>query len=73
MIVVDTEASGTEAHIHSLVSIGAVDFDNPENRFYEECQIWEGAHIMEGSLEVNGFTEAQITDTNKQTEAKITT
>lgn len=71
MIILDVEASGTEPHIHSLVSVGAVDFDNPENRFYEECQIWEGAHIMDGALEVNGFTEAEITDTNKQTEAEL--
>lgn len=72
MIVIDVEASGTEAHIHSLVSIGAVDFSNPENRFYQECQIWEGAHIMDGALEVNGFTEEQITDKSKPSEAEIT-
>lgn len=71
MIVVDVEASGTEYHKHSIVSIGALDFDNPENRFYEECRIWEGAHIMDGALEVNGFTEAEITDPNKKTETEI--
>lgn len=71
MIIVDVEASGTENNVHSIVSIGAVDFDNPENRFYQECKIWEGAHIMEGSLEVNGFTQAQITDPTKKTEAEI--
>ncbi len=71
MIVLDVEASGTEAHIHSLVAIGAVDFDNPENRFYKECHIWEGAHIMDGALEVNGFTENEITDPKKQTEGEI--
>ena len=73
MLVIDIEASGTEYHKHSIVSIGALDFDNPEYRFYEECQIWEGAHIMEGALEVNGFTEAEITDINKKTEAQIVT
>ena len=72
MIVLDIEASGTEPHIHSIVSIGAVDFENPENRFYEECRIWVGAHIMDGALEVNGFTEEEITDPNKQTEAEAT-
>jgi DNA polymerase III epsilon subunit-like protein len=73
MIVVDIEGSGTENHIHSIVSIGAVDFDNPKNRFYQECRIWEGAHIMDGALEVNGFTEAQITDSSKKSEAEIVT
>ncbi len=71
MIIVDIEASGTEHDVHSIVSIGAVDFDHPENRFYQECRIWGGAHIMEGALEVNGFTEAQITDPAKKSEADI--
>ena len=71
MIVIDIEASGTEYDTHSIVSIGALDFDNPDNRFYEECRIWEGAHIMEDALAVNGFTEAQITDSNKKPEGEI--
>lgn len=71
MLVIDVEASGTEPTIHSIVSIGAVDLSNSENRFYKECRIWDGAHIMDGALEVNGFTEAEITDPNKPTEAQI--
>jgi len=70
MIILDIEASGTESQTHSIVSIGAFDSDNPENRFYEECQVWTGAHIMEEALEVNGFTEAEITDPSKQTEGE---
>ena len=70
MIIVDIEASGTEPHIHSIVSIGALDSEQPENRFYEECRIWDGAHIMDGALEVNGFTEAEITSTKRQSEAE---
>lgn len=73
MIIVDVEASGTEYHTHSIVSIGAVDFDNPANRFYQECRIWDGAHIMDGALEVNGFTQAQITSEAKITEAEAVT
>jgi len=73
MIILDIEASGTEYQKHSIVSIGAVDFDNPENRFYEECQIWPEAHIMPEALEVNGFTEEEITDETKQTEAEAVT
>jgi DNA polymerase III epsilon subunit-like protein len=71
MLVVDVEASGTEAHKHSIVSVGALDLANPTNRFYEECRVWDGAHIMEGALAVNGFTEAQITDPKKQSEADL--
>lgn len=71
MIVIDVEASGTDYEKHSIVSIGAIDFSDSTKRFYGECRIWEGAHIMEGALEVNGFTEAQITDSTKQSEAEL--
>jgi DNA polymerase III epsilon subunit-like protein len=71
MIIIDVEASGTEYTKHSIVSLGAVDYDNPERRFYGECRIWDGAHIMEGALEVNGYTEAEITDPSKQSEAEL--
>lgn len=71
MLVLDIEASGTEYHKHSIVSIGALDLDKPDNRFYDECRIWEEAHVMEGALEVNGFTESEITDPSKQSEAEL--
>lgn len=73
MLIVDVEASGTEYGKHSIVSLGAVDLEHPENRFYAECRIWEGAHIMEGALAVNGFTEAEITDPTKMSEAELIT
>lgn len=71
MIIVDVESSGTEAHKHSIVSVGALDFANPSNRFYEECRVWDGAHIMDEALAVNGFTKEQITDPKKQTEGDL--
>jgi DNA polymerase III epsilon subunit-like protein len=69
MIVVDVEASGTNYSKHSLVSIGALALEKPESRFYQECSIWDGAHVMDDALHVNGFTRAQITDPGKPTEA----
>lgn len=72
MIVLDVEASGTEPHKHSIVSLGALDLAHPENRFYMECRIWDGAHIMPEALEVCGFTEEQITDPSKPSEADLT-
>ena len=71
MIVIDIEASGTNYDKHSIVSLGAIDFSNPDNRFYGECRIWEGAHIMEEALAVCGYSEAQITDPTKQSEAEL--
>ncbi len=71
MLVLDVEASGTEAHKHSIVSLGALDFANPSNRFYGECRVWDGAHIMDEALVVNGFTREEITDPKKQSEADL--
>lgn len=71
MIVIDVESSGTEYGVHSIVSLGAIDFGNPERQLYEECRIWDGAHIMDEALAVNGFTKEQITDPAKQTEGEL--
>ncbi len=71
MIVVDVETTGTEPHKHSLVSIGAVDFYNPSNQFYAECRIWQGAHVQEEALAVNGYTREQIADPKKKSEKEV--
>lgn len=71
MIVVDVEASGVSPEKDSLVSVGAVDFSNPARRFYEECRIWDGAHIEDDALAVNGFSREQITDPKKKTDREV--
>src|SRR3989337_858319 len=72
MLIVDVEASGTEPLKHSIVSVGALDLANPTNRFYEECRVWDGAHIMDEALAVNGFSREQVTDASKPSEADLT-
>lgn len=71
MIAVDVEASGIGPDTHSVVSVGAVDMDNPGRQLYEECRVWDGAHINDEALAVCGFTREQITDQNKQTEGEL--
>ncbi len=71
MLIVDVEASGTNYEKHSIVSVGAFDFDNPSNRFYAECRIWEGAHIMEEAQEMIGYTDSDFHDPSKITEAEL--
>jgi DNA polymerase III epsilon subunit-like protein len=71
MIAIDVESSGTEAHKHSILSVGAIDMANPSRQFYEECRAWDGAKIETEALAVNGFTVEQATDPNKQTEAEL--
>jgi len=73
MIILDIEASGLHPNKHSILSIGAIDFDRPDRRFYGECRVWEGAHVMTEALEINGFTNEQIYDTNKMSEAELIT
>ncbi len=71
MICLDIEASGLRADLHSIVSIGAISLSDPDNRFYMECRVWDGAHIDEQALAVNGFTETEITDPSKPSEAEL--
>jgi len=73
MLVLDIEASGLNYDKHSIVSLGALDLANPENRFYKECRIWTGADFMEDALEVCGFSEAEIKDESKMSEAELVT
>ncbi len=60
MIVLDMEMSGLDPHKCSIVSIGAVEFENPSNQFYGECRPWDGADIIDEALKINGFTRTQL-------------
>lgn len=67
MIIVDVETTGLRpVEKYSIVSIGALEFDNPTNQFYQECRMREGAEIDPSALQVNGFTEEQIKNPTKQ-------
>jgi len=65
MIVLDVETTGTNTHKHSIISLGAVEFDHPENQFYAECRPWEGAEITDEALKINGFTRTQLANQPK--------
>lgn len=71
MIVLDVESSGLDPHHNSILSLGALDLDDPTNQFYDECRVWEGAKIDADALAINGFSEAEATDTEKKTEAEL--
>jgi len=60
MIVVDVETSGIDPHLHGLISIGAINWDDPEKWFYGEARPAEGVEIEDRALEVNGFTREQL-------------
>ena len=71
MIAVDLEASGTDYEKHSIVSLGAIDLALPTRQFYEECRIWDGAHIVDEAMAVNGFTREEVTDVRKRAEGEL--
>ncbi len=67
MLVVDVETTGLNPYRNAMVSIGAVDFANPERRFYGECRVWDGAEIHPDALRVNGYTEDALKDLARHT------
>ncbi len=71
MIIVDVESSGVDAKLCSLLSVGALDFDAPQNQFYMECRAFEGAHVEKEALTVSGFDKEQIRDVSKKTDREV--
>jgi DNA polymerase III epsilon subunit-like protein len=71
MIALDIEASGVDYHKNSIISIGALDLENPTNRFYGECRVWDGSHIAEDTMVFLQMTEEQFRDPTKQSEAEL--
>ena len=62
MIVLDIETTGLDPRRHSIIEVGAIDFDCPGNYFKERCQIWDGAEIDFKALDINGLTFDEIRD-----------
>jgi DNA polymerase III epsilon subunit-like protein len=79
MIALDIESSGLDPERTSILSIGALDTDEPANQFYGECRIWgpdaqgQFATINDEALAINGFTQEGAVDANKKTEAQLVT
>lgn len=73
MIVLDVESTGLIPSRCSILSLGAVDLDDPTNQFYDECRIWEGAHVTDEALGINGFSREEIEAPHKKTEADLIT
>src|SRR3989338_3985344 len=71
MIIVDVESSGVDTRLCSLLSLGAVEFENPANTFYLECRIFDGAHCEKEAAEIHKFTPEQMKDPKKPTDKEL--
>jgi DNA polymerase III epsilon subunit-like protein len=71
MIVLDIETTGLDPRRHSIIEVGAVDFDCSGNLFNERCQIWDGAEIDFKALEINGLTLDEIHDQTILTQKEL--
>lgn len=67
MIVVDGEFSGLDPNKHAILSLGAIDINDPGREFYGECQLPDWAMTDPIAMQINGFTDAQIHDATKKT------
>ena len=71
MLVIDVETSGTDSRVHGILSIGGVDYLNPERQFYGDCRLWSEARVMDDALKVNGFSKDGLWNSNKQSEESL--
>ena len=71
MIVLDIETSGVDFLKCGIWQIGAVDFENPENQFLDECRIDDEDIIEGGTLKVTGKTEAEMRNSEKQSQKEL--
>ena len=65
MIIVDVETTGIDTKENSFIEIGAIDFENPQNRFYVDCQARPGCKISDYALKLNGHTEESLYNSSK--------
>jgi DNA polymerase III epsilon subunit-like protein len=71
MLVLDIETTGLDPACHSIIEVGAIDFDRPWNCFNERCQIWDGAEVDYKALEINGLTLDEIRDPSILTQKEL--
>ena len=71
MIVVDVETTDVSPYKGGILSLGAVEFEQPSNNFYSECRVDANTFVNPYSLQVNGFSSKDITDPVKPTQTEL--
>ncbi|MBP7708428.1 hypothetical protein KA107_01985 [Candidatus Pacearchaeota archaeon] len=67
MIVLNVETTGIKEAIHSITEIGAIDFSNPQNRFFGSCRISLTETVSEEALRITGHTIQELSDSSRPT------
>lgn len=73
MVVLDIETTGLNPLKHSIVEIGALDFNNSSNQFYKKCRIFKGAEIDSVALKINGYNKSDLLDLNRMSLKELVT
>lgn len=71
MIVVDIETSGTDFLRNGIWQIGAIDTDDPEKTFLDECRIDDDDTLTQEALDLCGITEEYIRSIHKQSQKEL--
>ena len=71
MISIDCEMTGLDIENCAIISVGAVDLDQPDRRIYLEMRPFPGAKLDEEGLAVNGYTEEVIKGLNLSQEEAL--
>jgi DNA polymerase III epsilon subunit-like protein len=66
MIALDCEMSGLDPVNNCILSIGALDLENPSRSYYGECYIPSNKTFDPVSLTINGFSVEEINDKSKK-------
>jgi len=60
MIILDIETTGLSAYEHGICEIGAIQFENPANKFYMLCKIDNIDKIDPDALKINGQNHEKV-------------
>jgi DNA polymerase III epsilon subunit-like protein len=71
MIVLDIESSGIDTGRCGIWQIGAIELENPKNYFLQEARIDYEDIVEKGAMKVTGKTEAEMRNSNKQSQKEL--
>ncbi len=71
MITIDIQTTGWDEKKDAIVSIGAVDFDQPTRQFYGECRLSPGVSISHEASLAFKFDTASLFDSRKPSAREV--